>query len=565
MERYIARCEAIFSDKKGKLNKLKMKESEIPEGFIERDLRNTQYIARKACEMLSEITRRVVATTGSITDELRNDWQLVDMMKELNWDKYKKIGQASYFTDRDGRQIKHINDWSKRNDHRHHAMDALTIAFTREVFVQYYNNKNASFAENSNEYYIRNKYFRAGRALPPMPLDEFRAEAKRHLEAALVSIKAKNKVCATNVNRSKGCNGSLNKRVQQTPRGQLHLETVYGGKRTYTTKEEKVNASFDEAKIATVCKLNYRNALMARLHACDGNPKKAFTGKNAPDKNPIWLDAACTQCVPTKVKTVAFETIYTVRKAVSPDLRLDKVVDAGIRNILQRRLDDYGGDAKKAFSNLDANPIWLNEEKGICVKTVKIVGIKRDKNGKVITDTNGNPIPVDFVNTGNNHHVAVYRKPILDKEGKPVVDEDGNIRYELADIVVPFFDVVARANMGLPIIDKEYRRSEGWQFLFTMKQNEYFVFPDEKAGFNPRDIDLLNPDNYTLISPHLFRVQKFSYKNYVFRHHLETSIVNTDSNLKGITWTDIRSSQGLEAIAKVRVNHIGQIVAVGEY
>lgn len=100
-----------------------------------------------------------------------------------------------------------------------------------------------------------------------------------------------------------------------------------------------------------------------------------------------------------------------------------------------------------------------------------------------------------------------------------------------------------------------------------MKQNEYFLFPDDK-GFNPTELTtdfILNEDNYSILSPHLFRVQKLSYKNYVFRHHLETSIDMNSSNLKGITWTDFRSSKGLDLILKVRVNHIGKIVAVGEY
>lgn len=103
---------------------------DIPDGFINRDLSNTQYIARKACEILEEITRRVVPTTGSVTSRLREDWQLVDMMKELNWDKYDKLGLTEIIEDKDGRRIRHIKDWTKRNDQRHHAMDALTIAFT---------------------------------------------------------------------------------------------------------------------------------------------------------------------------------------------------------------------------------------------------------------------------------------------------------------------------------------------------------------------------------------------------------------------------------------------------
>ena len=98
-----------------------------------------------------------------------------------------------------------------------------------------------------------------------------------------------------------------------------------------------------------------------------------------------------------------------------------------------------------------------------------------------------------------------------------------------------------------------------------MKQNEYFVFPNEKTGFNPKEIDLLDAENYGVISPNLFRVQKFSHKKYVFRHHLETTIKDTKPILRGITWIDFRSSKGLDAIVKVRVNHIGQIVAIGEY
>lgn len=106
LRRYLNHCEALFKDKKTKLKKLKMEDQDIPDGFIDRDLRNTQYIAKKALSMLSEISRRVVATTGSITDELRKDWQLVDIMKELNLPKYEALGFVETFKDKDGRIIK---------------------------------------------------------------------------------------------------------------------------------------------------------------------------------------------------------------------------------------------------------------------------------------------------------------------------------------------------------------------------------------------------------------------------------------------------------------------------
>lgn len=214
----------------------------------------------------------------------------------------------------------------------------------------------------------------------------------------------------------------------------------------------------------------------------------------------------------------------------------------------------------------------MNKEKGIVIKIVTIkeavnpiaLHDKRDKDGDFMLDENGKKQPVDYVVTSNNHHVAVYSKPKLDRRGEVVTGDNGETIYEPDEVVVSFFEAVTRANQGLPIIDKEYKKDEGWIFQFTMKRNEYFVFPNKVSGFNPKEIDLLDPKNYSAISPNLFRVQQISYKNYVFRHHLETS-VSMNHRYKGITWVDFRSSKGLDKIVKVRVNHIGQIVAVGEY
>ncbi|MDD6356834.1 MAG: type II CRISPR RNA-guided endonuclease Cas9 [Bacteroidales bacterium] len=603
---YKTRIDKLLADKvisKTKHDKLLMKEADIPSGFINRDLRDSQYIVKKAREILEGLVRFVVPTTGSITDRLREDWQLVNVMQELNWNKYDKLGMTEMIEGREGQRICRIKDWTKRNDHRHHAMDALTIAFTKRSFIQYLNNLNARVQKSVDDwidldmveissldkeqrksavYAIEKKELYRDkngklRFNPPMPLDEFRSEAKRQLENTLISIKAKNKVVTKNINISKKKSGA-NKKAQLTPRGQLHLETVYGSSKRYVTKEEKVNASFDAEKIQNVSSKLFREALLARLNQFGGDAKKAFTGKNALDKNPIWLDAQHSDKVPEKVKMVGFETIYTIRKEVSPDLKLDKVVDVHIRKVLEDRLKEFGGDAKKAFSNLAENPIWLNREKGIAVKRVTITGVsnaealhdKRDKEGNLILDNEGKKQPVDYVNTGNNHHVAIYRKPKLDKNGQPALDANGDIVYELDEKIVSFYEATSRALQHLPIIDKTYKQEEGWQFLFTMKQNEYFVFPrydDEgKMIFNPKDYSedwYKAPENYAVISPNLFRVQKIATKDYFFRHHLETT-VQDNAQLKGITWKRL-GLNGIENIVKVRVNHIGQIVSVGEY
>lgn len=564
-ETYLSQLETLLKGKhikKAKYNKLKMTEKEIPDGFIDRDLRNSQYIAKKAMAMLHRICRDVNATSGSITNRLRQDWQLVDVMKELNWEKYEKLGLVANELNKHGNKIKVIKDWSKRNDHRHHIMDAITVAFTKHEHVQYFNFLNARQDETNKQHYkikgIQDKETRvietSGKRImkPPMPLTKFRQEAKIHLEKTLVSFKAKNKVVTRNKNKTKG---SEVPQKTFTPRGQLHKETLYGMKQHYVTKEEKVNASFVAEKIKLVANQKQRLALLERLAEFENDPKKAFTGKNTLIKNPIYIDTLLDLKVPEKVKLVWKENYFTIRKSVSPDLKVEKVIDIAARKALQKRLKDYEGDRKKAFVNLDENPIWLNEEKGIQIKRVTITGVsnveslhfKKDHLGNAILDEDGNQIPVDYVSTGNNHHVAIYK------------DADGNLQEK----VVSFFEAVTCKNRDLHVIDKSYNSGLGWQFLFTMKQNEMFVFPNELLGFNPLEIDLENEGNYAKISPNLFRVQKISTKNYFFRHHLETD-VSEKKELKMIAYKRL-GLLGIQGIVKIRINHLGQIVKVGEY
>lgn len=551
--------------------------------------------------MLFDITRSVVSTSGQITDRLREDWDLVNIMKELNLPKYRALGLTEMEERKYGQQVEVIKDWTKRNDHRHHAMDALTIAFTKRSFIQYLNNLNARRNEKSDDT-ISNAKGRTAMDTNSLklstrdvlgieeketevkiddsgnrkrvfkePIPNFRQIAREHLENIIVSHKAKNKVVTKNKNKIRGCEKPQD---VLTPRGQLHKETVYGKYQYYKQKEEKVNAKFDKETIEKVGNPFYKKLLLQRLEENDNDPKKAFMGKNSLDKNPIYLNEEKTETLPEKVKLVWLEEDFSIRKDVTPDLKVDKVIDKAIRTTLENRLKEFGGDAKKAFVDLDKNPIWLNEEKGIAIKRVTISGVsnaealhyKKDHFGKPILDKNQNKIAIDFVQTGNNHHVAVYR------------DEKGNLQEK----VVSLFEAVARVNQGLSVIDKTYNQHLGWLFLFTMKQNELFIFPrteqneiiDEETGevkveevltFNPAEIDLLDPKNKKLISPNLFRVQKFSMKNYVFRNHLETTVADFSSILKETTWRDFRSSNGLDKIIKIRTNHLGDIISVGEY
>lgn len=561
-----SRVQETFSHKGikyGKLKKLLMTKSDIPEDFLNRDLGNSAYIARKASELLKDVTRTVTATSGSITAKLRSDWELINVLQELNWEKYNTIGLTYYDYNKDGKALPRIKDWTKRNDHRHHAMDAITVAFTRPAFIQYLNNMNAGSNKDLRINGIKEKYTyrdsEGGRKFKK-PFEEIREEVKKYLSSLLVSHKAKNKVVTLNKNKIKiKGKGNYKTKTELTPRGQLHKETIYGKSYYPEVKEEKVNASFTKEKISMVTKPKYREALLKRLEEFNNDPKKAFTGKNALSKSPIFLNGS-EKNVPDIVKTQRLQSQFTIRKEITPDIKVEKVVDEGVKRVLQDRLKQYNGKPKEAFSNLDENPIRLKKGNGASIKRVTISGVNnalplhvaQDLNGKKIIHSNGQEVPANYVSLGNNHHIAIYQ----------------NEHDELDDVAVSFYEAVIRKNERLPIINP--LNEKGWPLLFTLKQNEMFVFPSE--DFNPKEVDLTNPVYSSIISKNLFRVQKISkltygnsaVRDYVFRHHLETQLVD-NNELKDLTFFNIKSLQYLKGLIKVRLNHLGKIVQVGEY
>ena len=244
----------------------------------------------------------------------------------------------------------------------------------------------------------------------------------------------------------------------------------------------------------------------------------------------------------------SIQYIYTKRVVVDENLNVNNVVNERVKEILKKRLEQNNGEAKKAFSNLDENPIWFNEEKGICIKRVVVKATdvkdpiplhkKRDRKGNVVSNQKN----TDFVKPDNNHHAAIYV----------------NAKGELKEDVVTFYDAVRRANRHLPVIDKNAFVKDGWSFLYSIQKNEFFIFPDVESGFNPLEIDLMKQDNFALISPHLYKVQKISSLNYLLRVHTDTSS-KTPNELKDITWKSLRSLKGFIGSVKVKINHLGRI------
>jgi CRISPR-associated endonuclease Csn1 len=525
---------------KRKRDYLLMANEDIPTDFINRQLQETRYITRKASELLIEVTRKLSYTTGSVTKRLREDWGLVDVLKELNWEKYSQVeGRTEVIKGKNGEHLRRIIDWDKRNDHRHHAMDAITVALTKPAYVQLFNNLNAK-NQNSNQFALKNKYLINGKLAAPF--EGIRSRSLEVLGSILISHKSKNKVTTPNINRIQTSKGKLVVTANQSvPRGQLHKETVYGKSKQYECKYIKLGAATTLEEINAISNQNQRAAVLNRLAQFDGDIAEAFSGKNALKKNPIFMDIENKFPLPDKIKITQFTDIYSIRKAVGPDLKLEKVMDVGVR----RKLDEHRLiHGKDAFTNLVENPVWLNKEKGISIKSVAISGVsnatplhfKRDQFGNFLFDERGMKIPNDYVSLGNNHHVAIFR------------DENGNLQEE----VVSFYEAVRRKNSGEPLVQKEHPL--GWEFFFTLKQNDMFVIP--QPDFDPSEIDFQNPANQSLIGRNLYRVQKIASKDYWFRHHLETTVTN---DIKNLTFYRIGPNY-LKGFIKCRLNHLGKII-----
>ena len=124
-----------------KCQRLLWLKKDIPTDFLERQLRLTQYISRQAMSILQQSIRRVTASEGGVTARLRSLWGYDDILHSLNLDRYESMGETELVpkhpnSEEDDSMKCRITDWSKRKDHRHHAIDALVVACTRQGYIQ---------------------------------------------------------------------------------------------------------------------------------------------------------------------------------------------------------------------------------------------------------------------------------------------------------------------------------------------------------------------------------------------------------------------------------------------
>lgn len=502
-EEYIERINKLNADGKigrTKLRNLKTSEKNIPTDFIDRQLRETQYISKKAMELLKQVCRNVTATSGSVTDFLRHIWGWDKVLHDLNLPRYEKgdlTEQVTINHNGNTSQEIRIKNWSKRIDHRHHAIDALTIASTPKGIIQLLNHLNTlkdiefkPFDKQGREFH--EKLSKLEKYALSQPHFSY-AEVKDATNNILVSFKPGKKVSSTGkryiYRGKKRIPVQTNKVI---PRGALSKETVYGMNQYYNAQGELINRPVVKTALSGIVK-----------------PKD-----------------------------------------------VESIVDCAIRELVRARLEAFKWNAKEAF----ATPLYSDKAQTKEIQSVRcfanldaIVPVRYDENGK----------PTGYVQPRNNHHVAFYKedKGKLNEHIATfwhcVERRKYNIPVIVTDTIKLWDDINARPEQLPEPFLKHLPQPQDGEFQFSMQRNEMFILGMDETAYR----DAIESGDKATLAKYLYKVQKLSRLYYNFCLHTETQYEEAKANKKDKRFIRITSIKSLYEYNphKVYVSLTGEI------
>ena len=209
-------------------------QQKFDDDFSTRQLNDTRYISKEAKNYLSKICNKVTVSPGQATSNLRHKWGL--------------------------NQILNDDNEKTREDHRHHAIDALVMACTKVSYVQ----ELSKWNRYNRGYDVKDF---------PMPWLTFWKDAEKAVNQILVSHKKVSNDITVRTHTTEK-NGKKHTNLGVAARGQLHKETVYG-KRTFNGEEafhvRKPIESLETAKqIAKVVDESIRLLILKRVNELGG-------------------------------------------------------------------------------------------------------------------------------------------------------------------------------------------------------------------------------------------------------------------------------------------------------
>lgn len=466
--------------------------TEVPASFNASQLNNTRYIARKTAEILSHVVREeddpgsrsknIIMTNGSITDRLKKDWGLKQIWNDMMRPRFERLNDITQSND----YIEEINDGNgkhyfiarvpeknaekfdiKRIDHRHHAMDAIVIACTSLNHINYMNNESGG---ETKRYDLKKLLCEENDRHFSKPWETFTQDSRKVLDDIVVSFKQNLRIVSRANNyyyhyvdgkkvltkQTKGDNLSIRK--------PLHKATYAGLVRLPDIKDEKIENTIDNPE--QIVDKSIRKELKKILAGYNGSADKKKIKKYFKDRdyklNGKDVSKVKIRVMPEKADSSSHRT--SLASITTPE-QLESIADTGIKKILKKHLENYGGKYKEAFSpegisSLNDNIKLLNN--GRDHKPIKCVRIyEKTKLKFPVGQTLSKAKSYVETEKGTNLFLAIY------------VNEDEKRIFE--EISLRF--AVERKKQHLPIVPESNAR--GNKLLFSLSPGDLVYVPEE--------------------------------------------------------------------------------------
>ena len=485
---------------------------EVPEAFIARQLNDTRYISKYVSMLLSNIVRgedersvnstHLIATNGSITTRLKQDWGINDVWNAIVMPRFERLngmvppkdGQpAQVYVTRNtqGHPIPTVpldrqRGFSmKRIDHRHHAMDAIVIACASRNMVNYLNNesarKDAKVSRTDLQHLLctktrddNGKY----RWVVNKPWSTFITDVRHVLENIVASFKQNRRIMSPTVNyfdhydpatgkkrRKKQTQGEM-----QAVRMSMHDATFYGEINLRSIKEVSLKQALEQPQRIVNKDLKHK---LQTLQA-EGLNLKQMTAYFE-EHHDEWADVNVKKIAvyvysKEEGKARYFASRTVLDQSFTRDYIERKVADTGIQQILLRHLVHYE-NAEQAFSpegieDMNKNLKELNN------------GRPHQPIYKVRTYTQGvksavgqrNCKAAQFVNgaKGTNLYFAVYEGT----EGEVSESKRSFATFSLRDVLPCLKD-------GKPVIPEFDKKGKRLKFVLSPLDLVYVPTPEE--------------------------------------------------------------------------------------
>ncbi len=372
---------------------------EIPEKFVARQMNDSRYISRLMMQLLSNIVREKISNTeyepeavsknlivcnGTTTTRLKKDWGINDVWNKIILPRFERLNQiqnTTVFTAKtaNGHIIPNVplelkqGFEKKRIDHRHHAMDAIVIAFTTRNHVALLSNESALDKDEKARYDLqtllrKREVWRSADGKEHYkftdfiaPYDGFQKDVQETLENIVVSFKQNLRV----INKSNNHfvhfvkdeeTGKLKKKRDPQKKGEnwsirksLHKATVFG--EVNLRKQKYVNLTYALQHVEDIVEKDLRAKLKELLQ--EGKNEKQIKQYFASEPD-VWADVNLKRIEVYYYTKDTNDHYYAVRTALDDSFTEDyirnKVTSEAIQKILLAHLERCNNDSKLAFS-----------------------------------------------------------------------------------------------------------------------------------------------------------------------------------------------------------------------